>query len=101
MLSNSLQKVASSSSSQASLLGFASNQARSMSKISIAVAAGDGIGTEIMAASIEVLKAVRAPLDYHHVDMGKSVYMSGMSAGMTQEAKEKVEDFRILFKGRE
>jgi isocitrate dehydrogenase len=73
----------------------------SLDKIPIAVAAGDGIGTEIMAAAISVLDAVRAPLDYHHVDMGKSVYMSGMSAGMTQEAKEKVEDTRILFKGRE
>ncbi|KAJ1422639.1 hypothetical protein B484DRAFT_432890 [Ochromonadaceae sp. CCMP2298] len=68
-------------------------------KLSIAVAAGDGIGPEIMRASIAVLNAVRAPLDYHNVDMGKTFYLSGNSTGMTQAAKEKVEETRILFKG--
>ncbi|KAJ3405761.1 hypothetical protein HDV05_006354 [Chytridiales sp. JEL 0842] len=68
-------------------------------KLAIAVAKGDGIGPEIMDATIKIFEAAKIPLKYHFIDMGKSVYLSGKSNGMTDEAKETVERCGILFKG--
>lgn len=50
--------------------------------INIAVAHGDGIGKEIMAACLKVFNAANVPLNYHHVEMGKEVYLRGNSTGM-------------------
>jgi isocitrate dehydrogenase len=71
----------------------------SLSKIRLAVARGDGIGPEIMSATIAVLNAVRAPFDYAYVDMGKELYLRGFSSGMTPEAKATIESTRLLLKG--
>lgn len=65
----------------------------------IAVAKGDGIGPEIMEAVLSIFRAASVPLDFEYVDMGKSIYDQGYSAGMTAEAKEKIEQYGILFKG--
>lgn len=65
----------------------------------IAVAKGDGIGPEIMAAVIEIFKAADVPLEYDYVEMGKWVFDKGFSNGMTDEAKKAIESLGILFKG--
>ncbi|MFM6995320.1 MAG: NADP-dependent isocitrate dehydrogenase [Sediminibacterium sp.] len=65
----------------------------------IAVAKGDGIGPEIMEAVIGIFNAAKLPLEYQYVDMGKWVFDKGFSNGMTQEAKETIENLGILFKG--
>ncbi|NCI47518.1 NADP-dependent isocitrate dehydrogenase [Sediminibacterium soli] len=65
----------------------------------IAVAKGDGIGPEIMAAVLSVFDAARVPLDYEFVDMGKWVFDKGYSNGMTPEAQQVIETNGILFKG--
>lgn len=70
-----------------------------MNKIKIAVAKGDGIGPEIMESVIQVLEATKAPISYEFVEMGKSVYDKGHSTGMTQEARDIVEQTGVLFKG--
>lgn len=67
--------------------------------IKIAVAQGDGIGPEIMNAVIEVFNAAKVNLEYEYIDMGKSFFEQGFSSGMTDEAKQKVEQLGILFKG--
>lgn len=54
----------------------------SKSLYNIAVAHGDGIGKEIMAACLNVFKAAKVPLTYHPVAMGKDIYLQGHSAGM-------------------
>ncbi len=46
-----------------------------MTKLMIAVAKGDGIGPEIMKATLAVLEAARVPLEYRFVDMGKEFYL--------------------------
>lgn len=68
-------------------------------KIHIAVAKGDGIGPEIMASVLEIFNKAGAALEYHFVDMGKEVYDRGNSAGMTEEARQKIEQMGVLFKG--
>ena len=65
----------------------------------IAVAKGDGIGTEIMNAVLEIFDAAAVPLQYEPIDMGRHIYESGQSTGMTPAAKDTVESTGILFKG--
>src|SRR5258705_2173402 len=49
-----------------------------MSKlIPITVASGDGIGPEIMAATLRILEAAEAPLEIEHIDIGEKVYLAG------------------------
>src|SRR3982751_3935233 len=65
----------------------------------IAVANGDGIGPEIMAAVLKIFTANKVPLEYVTVDMGKWVFDKGFSNGMTPEAQQTIEELGILFKG--
>ncbi len=72
-----------------------------MARLKIALAPGDGIGPEIMDATIELFRAagVHQHADFVHVEMGKSVFDKGNSRGMTDEAIRAVEDAGTLFKG--
>src|SRR5580658_4084205 len=65
----------------------------------IAVAKGDGVGPELMAAVLKIFDANKVPLEYEYVDMGKWVFDKGFSNGMTPEAKHTIEELGILFKG--
>ena len=65
----------------------------------ISVAQGDGIGSEIMQAVLDIFAAARVPLEYEHIEMGKSIFDAGFSTGMTAEAKASIERNGILFKG--
>src|SRR3954452_4444488 len=67
--------------------------------IKIAVAKGDGIGPEIMAAVLNIFNAAKVPLEYEFVDMGKWVFDKGFSNGMTPLAQQTIENLGILFKG--
>lgn len=53
-----------------------------MTKHQICVAEGDGIGPEIMAATLKILEAAGAPLEIHKVQIGEKVYQSGQMDGM-------------------
>ncbi|MGZ5283488.1 MAG: NADP-dependent isocitrate dehydrogenase [Bacteroidia bacterium] len=68
-------------------------------KTTIAVAKGDGIGPEIMDAVLRIFEAAQVPADYRFIEMGKSVFEAGHSTGMTDEAKNTIEELGILFKG--
>ncbi len=70
-----------------------------MSKLKIAVAQGDGIGPEIMSAVLEIFDCAGADLEYVMVEMGKPVYEAGNSSGMTEAARQTIEQIGILFKG--
>ncbi len=65
----------------------------------IAVAKGDGIGPEVMDATLAVFEAAGVPLEYVEVEMGEAVWGRGVSAGITDEARRTIEDCGILFKG--
>src|SRR5690242_14631054 len=65
----------------------------------IAVAKGDGIGPEIMNATLKIFYEAKVPLEYVTVEMGKWVFDKGYNNGMTQEAKKTIETLGILFKG--
>lgn len=65
----------------------------------IAVAAGDGIGPEVMDATLAVLRAAGVPLDFVEVEMGLSVWERGVSTGITEQAQATIESCGILLKG--
>ena len=70
-----------------------------MSLEKIAVAKGDGIGSEIMEAVLSVFNAIKVPLEYEFIDMGRDIFLQGHKLGMTEEARECVEACGVLFKG--
>jgi isocitrate dehydrogenase len=52
----------------------------------VTVAEGDGIGPEIMEATLSVLEAAKAPLRYETVTIGKAMYEQGHTSGIAPEA---------------
>lgn len=60
----------------------ASEQPDSLEKTAITVAYGDGIGPEIMQATLQVLQAAGARIAPETVEIGEKVYLGGNSAGI-------------------
>jgi len=71
---------------------------KNMGAIPIAVAEGDGIGPEIMAATLEILKAAGAPLEIHKVEIGERVYKKGCSAGIEEQTWEVIRGTKAFLK---
>ena len=69
-----------------------------MPKTSITVAKGDGIGPEIMDATLEILQAAGAQLEYDFVDLGEQVFKKGIMNGIDPKAWESIRRTKILFK---
>ncbi|MFO0872730.1 MAG: isocitrate/isopropylmalate family dehydrogenase [Phycisphaerales bacterium] len=67
----------------------------------IALAAGDGIGPEIMDAVLAIFRAadVHKHLEFVPVEMGRRVFDAGNARGMTDACISTVEACGILFKG--
>jgi isocitrate dehydrogenase len=69
-----------------------------MAKTSITVAHGDGIGPEIMAATLHILNEAGAQLDIETIEIGEKVYLSGNSAGISQESIESLLRTKVFLK---
>lgn len=67
-------------------------------RTAITVAHGDGIGPEIMRASLDVLVAADAKLDVQEIQLGQSVYDRGFSAGIEPSAWLSLLRTGILYK---
>ena len=59
-----------------------------MAKTPITVAHGDGIGPEIMEATLHILEAAGAQLDIERIEIGERVYLAGNPAGIEPGAFE-------------
>ena len=57
-----------------------------MSNVPITVAHGDGIGPEIMDATLHILKEAGARIDIETVEIGEKVYLSGNSADIARQS---------------
>lgn len=64
----------------------------------ITVAHGDGIGPEIMAATLRVLEAAEAPLTLEPVTLGLSAYEQGHATGIPPEAWDTILRNPVLLK---
>ncbi|MDR7132114.1 isocitrate dehydrogenase [Algoriphagus sp. 4150] len=68
------------------------------SKRKITVAYGDGIGPEIMKATLSILEAAGAQLEYDVIEIGEQVYLKGISSGMEPNAFESLRETKIFLK---
>lgn len=69
-----------------------------MSNVPITVAHGDGIGPEIMAATLHILKEAGARIDIETIEIGEKVYLSGNSAGIAPESWESLRRTKVFLK---
>lgn len=67
-------------------------------KVKITIARGDGIGPEIMDATLRILDAARAQLQYDEIEVGKKVYEQGFNTGLKPEAWDSLDATRVLLK---
>ncbi len=68
------------------------------SKTPITVAHGDGIGPEIMDATLHILKEAGARIDIETIDIGEKVYLAGNTAGIAPEAWESLRRTKVFLK---
>ena len=68
------------------------------SAVKIAVAKGDGIGPEIMDATLKVLKAAGANIEPEYIEIGEQVYLSGNTSGIQKEAWEAIDRNKVILK---
>ena len=68
------------------------------SNIPIAVAFGDGIGPEIMAATLHVLKEAGAPLEQHVIEIGEKLYLNGVSNGIEPKSWDTIRHTKAFLK---
>lgn len=64
----------------------------------ITVAFGDGIGPEIMQASLRILIAAGARLAFETIDIGERVYLAGNTAGIAPEAWDSLRRTKVFYK---
>ncbi len=69
-----------------------------MSKIPITIAEGDGIGPEILKATLHVLDAAGAPLEYHPIEVGERLYKRGVLNGIEPHAWDTIRGTRAFLK---
>jgi isocitrate dehydrogenase len=71
---------------------------RIMHKTPITVAYGDGIGPEIMQATLRILEAAGAAIEPEIIEVGEAVYLRGEQAGIAPEAWESLRRTQVFLK---
>lgn len=66
--------------------------------VKIAVAKGDGIGPEIMKATLRILEVAGANIEPEFIELGEKMYLSGNSSGIDSSAWEAIRSNKIIFK---
>lgn len=69
-----------------------------MSKTPITVAYGDGIGPEIMKATLRILEAAGAQLEPRVIEIGEAVYLRGISSGIEDSSWETLRETKVFLK---
>lgn len=64
----------------------------------ITVAKGDGIGPEIMDATLAIIKAAGAELEIDEIQVGEKVYLSGNTSGIASESWDIIRKNKIFLK---
>ncbi|MCU0417755.1 MAG: NADP-dependent isocitrate dehydrogenase [Cytophagaceae bacterium] len=64
----------------------------------ITIAKGDGIGPEIMDATLLILNAAGANLAYDEIEVGEKVYLSGNTAGIAPESWDVIRKNKVFLK---
>ena len=64
----------------------------------ITVAKGDGIGPEIMNATLDILLAAGAEIEIEEIEVGEKVYLAGNTAGIAKESWEVIRRNKVFLK---
>lgn len=64
----------------------------------ITVAKGDGIGPEIMDATLEIILAAGAKIEIDEIEVGEKVYLAGNTAGISKESWDVIRKNKIFLK---
>lgn len=67
-------------------------------KIPITIAKGDGIGPEIMDATLRILESCEAPLEIHEVEIGEKVYLKGCLTGIEPSTWDTIRKTKAFLK---
>ncbi len=78
------------------MLLLTKNQKRIMTRIT--VAKGDGIGPEIMDATLDIIKAAGADIEIDEIEVGEKVYLAGNTAGIAPESWDTIRRNKIFLK---
>jgi len=69
-----------------------------MTNTLITVAYGDGIGPEIMAATLRILKEAGARLEIEEIEIGEKIYRAGNSAGIAPASWDSLRRTKVFLK---
>lgn len=75
---------------------FCARKKNNMQKIT--VAKGDGIGPEIMDATLNILMAAGAKIEIDEIEVGERVYLAGNTSGITNESWDIIRRNKIFLK---
>lgn len=64
----------------------------------ITVAKGDGIGPEIMDATLSIIMAAGARIEVEEIEIGENVYLSGNTAGIARESWDVIRRNKVFLK---
>lgn len=64
----------------------------------ITVAKGDGIGPEIMDATLKIIKAAGAQIEIDEIEVGEKVYLSGNTSGISSESWDVIRKNKVFLK---
>jgi isocitrate dehydrogenase len=64
----------------------------------ITVAKGDGIGPEIMDATLEIILAAGAKIEIEEIEVGEKVYLAGNTAGIAPESWDIIRRNKVFLK---
>ena len=67
-------------------------------RVPITVAHGDGIGPEIMGATLQILEGAGAQLDIETIDIGEKVYLAGNSSGIEPKSWDSLRRTKVFLK---
>ena len=68
-------------------------------KTPVTIAYGDGIGPEIMSATLKILLAADAQIEPDVIEVGQKVYLEGFSSGIPDSAWDSLKRTKVLLKG--
>jgi len=64
----------------------------------ITIAKGDGIGPEIMDATLAIIKAAGAQIEVDEIEVGEKVYLSGNTSGIAKESWDIIRRNKVFLK---
>lgn len=64
----------------------------------ITIAKGDGIGPEIMDATLDIIKAAGAQIEIEEIEVGEKVYLAGNTSGISKDSWDSIRRNKVFLK---